>query len=393
MNLKEVVVLAAKRTPIGSFQGALASVSATQLGAIAAKAAVEASGAKPEDFGEAYVGCVLPANLGQAPARQVVRGAGLPDALPCTTINKVCGSGLKTVMLGAQAIACGQADVVLAGGMESMSQSPYYLPNARQGFRMGDVKAVDSLVKDGLWDPYHDYHMGIAAELCATEKKITREMQDAFAIESYERTMKAQKEGRFKEEIVPVEVPQRRGDRIVVSEDEEPSRGNPAKIPSLRPAFKKDGTVTAANASSINDGAAMVVLASREYAEKNGLRPLATIIGHGSFAQAPEWFTTAPGHSILKELEKLELKAEDIDLWEVNEAFAVVSLAVQQIVGYDPAKVNVNGGAVALGHPIGASGTRIFVTLLHAMIQQDAKKGAASLCIGGGEAATVVVSR
>jgi len=360
---------------------------------VAAKAALAEAGVKPEQVEEVYVGCVLPANVGQAPARQVALAAGLPNSVPCTTINKVCGSGLKAVMLAAQGIKAGDCDVAVAGGMESMSNVPYYVAGARDGLKFGNSTLIDGMIKDGLWDVYNDYHMGNAAELCAREMDISRAAQDEFAAESYKRAIEAQKAGMFADEIAPVEVAQRKGPALVVSADEEPARGDPAKFAALRPAFDKNGTVTAANASSLNDGAAMVVLASREWAEKNGLTPLATIAGHGSFAQAPEWFTTAPAKAMAKTLNKLSLKVEDIDLFEVNEAFAVVSIATERELKLDRSKVNVYGGAVALGHPIGASGTRILATLVHALKRQGKKRGMASLCIGGGEAVALVVER
>ncbi len=393
MTRRDVVILAAKRTPIGSFLGALKDVPAPRLGAIAAKAALEAAGVKPEQVEEVYVGMVLPAGVGQAPARQVSLGAGVPQEVPCTTVNKVCGSGLKSVMLGAQAIKAGDADVILAGGAESMSNVPYYVAGARDGLKFGDQKLIDGMIKDGLWDVYNDYHMGSAAELCARECNVPRAAQDEFAVESYRRALAAQKNGWFAEEIVPVEVPQRKGDPIRVGEDEEPGRGRPDKFASLRPSFQKDGTVTAANASSLNDGASMVVLASREWAEKHGRSWLAQITGYGSAAQAPEWFTTAPAKAIAGTLERMSLKVSDIDLFEINEAFAVVSIANEQKLGLDRSKVNVHGGAVALGHPIGASGARILTTLLHAMKRLDKRRGLASLCIGGGEAVAVVVEQ
>ena len=393
MKPRDVVVLAAKRTPIGSFQGSLATLKAPRLGAIAAKAALEAAKVRPDHVDEVLVGCVLPAGLGQAPARQVALGAELPKDVPCTTVNKVCGSGLKTVMLGASQIASGEADLVLAGGIESMSNAPYYVMGARQGLKFGDGALVDGMIRDGLWDVYNDYHMGNAAELCAREMSIPRAAQDEFAAESYSRALAAAAAGAFREEIVPVEVPQRKGDALVVAEDEEPTRGRPERFPTLRPSFDAEGSVTAANASSLNDGAAMLVLASREYAEKNDLTPLATITGHGSAAQAPEWFTTAPAKAIRKTLDKMSLTVQDIDLFEINEAFAVVSIANEQLLELDRSKVNVNGGAVALGHPIGASGARILVTLLHAMQARASRRGLASLCIGGGEAVALVVER
>jgi acetyl-CoA C-acetyltransferase len=393
MDPRDVVVLSAKRTPIGAFQGALSSVGAPALGSVAAKAALESARVRVDDIEEVFVGCVLPANLGQAPARQVALGAGLPDSVPCNTVNKVCGSGLRTVMMAAQAIRAGDVDVCLAGGIESMSNTPFYLHGARDGLRLGDKTLVDGMIKDGLWDVYNDYHMGNAAELCARECNVPRSAQDEFAAESYRRAQKAQEEGWFNEEIVPVAVPQRKGDPIMVDTDEEPRRVKFEKIPSLKPSFVKDGTVTAANASSLNDGASMLVVASRAWAEQRNLKPLATIAGHGSAAQAPEWFTTAPAKAIERTLRKLSLSVDDIDLFEINEAFAVVSIANEQKLGLDRNKVNVWGGAVALGHPIGASGARILTTLLHAMKQRDARRGLASLCIGGGEGVALVVER
>jgi acetyl-CoA C-acetyltransferase len=393
MDPRDVVVLSAKRTPIGAFQGALSSVGAPALGSVAAKAALESARVRVDDIEEVFVGCVLPANLGQAPARQVALGAGLPDSVPCNTVNKVCGSGLRTVMMAAQAIRAGDVDVCLAGGIESMSNTPFYLDGARDGLRLGDKKLIDGMIKDGLWDVYNDYHMGNAAELCARECNVPRSAQDEFAAESYRRAQKAQEEGWFTEEIVPVAVPQRKGDPIMVDTDEEPRRVKFEKIPSLKPSFVKDGTVTAANASSLNDGASMLVVASRAWAEQRNLKPLATIAGHGSAAQAPEWFTTAPAKAIERTLRKLSLSVDDIDLFEINEAFAVVSIANEQKLGLDRSKVNVWGGAVALGHPIGASGARILTTLLHAMKQRDVRRGLASLCIGGGEGVALVVER
>ncbi len=393
MNARDVVILSAKRTPIGSFQGQLNAVSAPELGALAARAAIDGAGVDAGQIEEVYAGCVLPANLGQAPARQAALKAGVPNDVPCTTVNKVCGSGLKAVTLAAQGIAAGDVDLVLAGGMESMSNVPFYVEGARGGLKFGDQTLVDGMIRDGLWDVYNDFHMGNAAELCAREMNISRGAQDEFSAESYRRALEAQQSGLFADEIVGVPVPQRKGDPVIVDVDEEPGRGKPDKFPRLRPSFQKDGTVTAANASSLNDGASMLVLASRAYADKNGLTPIATVTGHGSAAQAPEWFTTAPAKAMGKVLSKLGLKVEDIDLWEVNEAFAVVSIANEQLLKLDRAKVNVHGGAVALGHPIGASGARILTTLLHAMKRRDAKRGMASLCIGGGEGIALVVER
>jgi acetyl-CoA C-acetyltransferase len=390
--MRDVVIVGAARTPIGSFQGVLAPLKAPELGAVAIKEALVRAGLGPADVNEVLMGCVLTAGIGQAPARQAAIFAGLPKETPCTTVNKVCGSGLKTVTLAAQAIANGDADIVVAGGMESMSNVPYLLPTARAGMRLGNQTAVDGLVNDGLWDVYNDFHMGNAAELCAREKKIDRAQQDAYAAESYRRALAAQKDGRFKAEIVPVEVKTRKG-AVQVTEDEEPKRGDIEKLPSLKAAFDKNGTVTAGNASSINDGAAAVVVAAREVAEKRGLKILGRIRSYGQAAQAPEWFTTAPAVSIQNALKKAQLGVNDIDLWEINEAFAVVAVANNQILGLDPKKVNVNGGAVSLGHPIGASGARILTTLLYEMAASNKKRGCASLCIGGGEGIAMVVER
>jgi acetyl-CoA C-acetyltransferase len=339
------------------------------------------------------MGCVLPANLGQAPARQAALFAGLPQSTPCTTVNKVCGSGIKTVMLAASQIRAGDAEIAVAGGMENMSQAPYYLDKARDGYRLGHGQVTDAMVKDGLWDVYNDFHMGNAAEICAKDKGISREDQDAFAAESYRRAQAAVAAGVFKDEIAPVTIAGKKGEQTVVDSDEEPGRGNPAKFASLRPAFDKAGTVTAANASSINDGAAAVVLASADKARELGLKPLARIVAYASHAQAPEWFTTAPVFAVQKALAKAGLSIDDIDLFEINEAFSVVSLACNQGLGVDPAKVNIHGGAVALGHPIGGSGTRILVTLLHNLARTGKRYGVASLCIGGGEAVAIVVER
>lgn len=390
--MRDVVIVSAARTPIGSFLSSLSSVPATELGAIAIRAALERANVGAGDVGELYMGCVLAAGIGQAPARQAAIGAGLDKSTPCTTVNKVCGSGLKTVILAAQAIACGDVDVAVAGGMENMSQAPHVQRGLRAGIKMGNFQTIDSMVNDGLWDVYNDQHMGNCAELCASEKGISREAQDAFATESYKRAQAAIGDGLFAEEIVPVTIKGRKGD-VVVDTDEEPGRGKPEKLPALRTAFKKDGTVTAGNASSLNDGAAAVVLMSADEAAKRGLTPLAKIVSWGHHAQAPEWFTTAPAASIEKACKKADWKPTDVDLWEINEAFSVVSLINNQMLSLDSSKVNVDGGAVALGHPIGASGTRILVTLLHAMKRRDAKTGGASLCIGGGEGITLMVER
>ena len=388
-----VYIVSAARTPIGSYLGAFASVPAPRLGAVAIQAALERAKVAPEQVGEVFMGNVLSAGIGQAPARQAAIFAGIPHAVPSTTVSKVCGSGLQAVVFGAKTLALGDAEVVVAGGMESMSNVPYYLREARAGYRMGDGKLIDGMIFDGLWDPYNDYHMGQAGELCAKEHGLTRELQDEFARRSYELAGAAQASGAFAKEIAAVPVAQKKGDPLLVSEDEEPGRGDPSKFAKLRPAFDKAGTITAANASSINDGAAALVLASESAVKRQGLKPLARIVGYGSAAQAPEWFTTAPALAIDKTLKKLGLASKDIDLWEINEAFSCVTMACTKLTGIDPAKVNVRGGAVALGHPIGASGARILVTLLGAMHDGGAQRGLATLCIGGGEAVAVVVER
>jgi acetyl-CoA C-acetyltransferase len=388
--MKEVVIVAATRTPIGSFGGGLASFTATQLGAIVIKSAIEKAGLDMEHIQEVYMGNVLSANLGQAPATQAAIFAGLPS-LPATTINKVCASGLKAIMLAAQSIALGQNDIVVAGGMESMSNVPYYLDQARNGYRLGNGQLIDGLVKDGLWDVYNDYHMGSAAELCAVECNISREEQDAFAIESYKRAQNAQAEGKFKQEITPVELKDKKGGISILADDEEPKAVKFDKIPALKPVFKKDGTVTAANASTLNDGAAVLVLMSKNKADKMGIKPLAKIISYADAQQAPEWFTTAPAKAIPLALQRAGLSAGEMDYLEINEAFSVVAIANNQLLKLDPAKVNVNGGAVALGHPLGASGARIIVTLLHVLQQNKGKYGAAGICNGGGGASAMVI--
>ncbi|NOX88859.1 MAG: acetyl-CoA C-acetyltransferase [Calditrichaeota bacterium] len=390
-DFKEVVIVGAARTPIGSFGGALKDVPSPRLGSIVIKEALKRSGTPFEVVDEVIMGNVLQANEGQAPARQAALGAGLDKSVACLTINKVCGSGLKAVMLAAQAIITGDAEVVVAGGMENMSMVPYYLPNARFGHRLGHGQVVDGMIRDGLWDVYNDFHMGDAAELCARECNIPREAQDEFAVLSYKRALEAQEKGWFKEEIVPVEVPQRKGDPVIVDRDEEPGRVIFDKIPKLKPAFQKDGTVTAANSSKINDGAAAVVVMSREKADELGLKPLFRVLSQASTAKAPEYFTTAPADSIRKALNKVNLTVDDIDLFEINEAFAVVTIINNRLLNLPVEKVNIHGGAVALGHPIGASGARILTTLLYAMKRKKAKRGVASLCIGGGEASTLVV--
>jgi acetyl-CoA C-acetyltransferase len=389
-KMKEVYIISAARTPIGSFGGSLSSLSASQLGATAIKAAVERAGIDAGQIQEVFMGNVLSANLGQAPATQAAKFAGLPD-VPATTINKVCASGTKAIMLAAQSIALGQNDIVVAGGMESMSNVPYYLDKARNGYRLGDGKIIDGLVKDGLWDVYNDYHMGSAAELCATDCKISREDQDAYAIESYKRSQAAQLAGKFKNEIAAVEIKDRKGEISLISEDEEVHSVKFDKIPSLKAVFKKDGTVTAANASTLNDGAAALVLMSKEKAEQLGIKPLARIISYADAQQAPEWFTTSPSKAIPIALQRAGLKTDDVDYFEINEAFSVVSLANNQILKLESSKVNINGGAVSMGHPLGASGARIVVTLINVLQQNNAKIGLAAICNGGGGASALII--
>ncbi len=390
---RPVYIVSAARTPIGAFLGSLSSVTAPHLGAAAIKAAVERAKVSADQIGEVYMGNVLSAGVGQAPARQAAIYAGVPDKVPATTVGKVCGSGLQAVVLGAKSVALGDAELVLSGGMESMSNVPYYLPQARGGYRMGHGKIIDGMIHDGLWDPYGDFHMGNAGDKCASEYKFTREAQDEFAKESFRRALAAQKEGAFKAEITAVSVPQKKGDALLVGDDEGPPNGKPDKFASLKPAFSKDGTITAANASSINDGASALVLASEEAVKAHKLEPLARIVGYAGAAQAPEWFTTAPAAAIKNACDRLKITTKDIDLYEINEAFAVVTMVVSKLCELDPATVNVRGGAVALGHPIGASGARILTTLVHAMKDQNKKRGLATLCIGGGEALAVVVER
>ncbi len=385
-------ILSAARTPIGSFLGSLADLAAPRLGAIAIEAALARAKVPADRVGEVFMGNVLSAGIGQAPARQASLGAGIPHGVPTTTVSKVCGSGLQAVLFGAKTLAVGDADLVVAGGMESMSNAPYYLKKARGGYRMGHGELIDGMIFDGLWDPYNDYHMGNAAELCAKERSFSRESQDEFAKESYRRALHAQKEGYFADELVSVDVKKKDG-TVTVSVDEEPAKGNPEKMAKLRPAFVKDGTITAANASKIDDGASALVLATEKAVKELGVEPLARIVGWGSVAQAPEWFTTAPAKAIEATTARLGLKKSDIDLYEINEAFAVVAQVCAKECDLDLAKVNVHGGAVALGHPIGASGARILTTLVHAMKRRSAKRGLATLCIGGGEAVAVVVER
>jgi acetyl-CoA C-acetyltransferase len=390
-QFREVIIAGACRTPIGAFQGALASLPAPVLGSIVVKEAVQRAGIDPKKIDEVIMGCVLPAGVGQAPARQAAIKAGLPVDVTCMTINKVCGSGLKAVMLAAQAIMLGDADIIVAGGMESMSNTPYLLDKARDGYRLGHGELVDSMIKDGLWDVYNNFHMGNAAELCARECNIPRQAQDEFATMSYKRALAAQENGLFAKEIVPVPLPLKKGEPVFVKEDEEPKKVNFEKMLALRPAFDKEGTVTAANASKINDGAAAVVVMAKEVADKLGVKPQAKILSQASAAKKPEWFTTAPIDAIEKILKKSGFSLDKIDLFEINEAFAVVALAAQQKLGIPLDKLNIHGGAVALGHPIGASGCRILVTLIHALQEYKKKYGMAAICIGGGEASAVIV--
>lgn len=388
--MKEVYIVSAVRTPIGAFGGGLAEVAATQLGAVAVKAAVERSGVNPEDVNEVLMGSVLQGNLGQAPARQAAKFAGLPDHVQCTTINKVCASGMKSVIFAAQSILLGDSDIVVAGGMENMSNTPYYVEKARYGYRYGNGQLLDAIVKDGLTDVYHQNLMGNSAELCAEKYKITREQQDEFAINSYKKSAAAWAAGKFAEEVVPVTVATRKGE-VVISEDEEYKNVNFEKIPTLKTVFQKNGTVTAGNASKLNDGASAMVLMSKEKADAMGIKPLAKIIGYADAEQAPEWFTTTPSLAIPRAVEKAGLEMSDISFFEINEAFAVISLANNQLMNLDPAIVNVNGGAVALGHPLGNSGSRIIVTLIHVLKQNKAKYGVAGICNGGGGASAIVI--
>lgn len=390
--MNEVYIVAAKRTAIGSFLGGLSSLSAPKLGAEAIKAALSQSNIKPEDVDECIMGNVLTAGIGQAPARQAAIYAGLPESVPCMTINKVCGSGLKSVMLGAQSIMTEDSHVVVAGGQENMSQTPHILQNTRNGYKLGDQKLIDSLVHDGLWDPYNNFHMGTAAESCVKEYSFTREEQDEFAVESYKRAQAAQSNGAFGSEIAAIEIKTRKGS-TVIDKDEEPEKANFDKFSKLRPAFDKEGTITAANASSLNDGASALILASKKKVDELGLKPLAKIVGYATHAQAPKWFTTAPVEAMKKCLKKTSKQASDIDLWEINEAFSNVTMAAMKDLSIPHENVNVNGGAVSLGHPIGASGARILTTLLYALESKNKSTGMASLCIGGGEAVAVMVER
>ena len=389
--MKEVYILSAVRTPIGSFGGALKDFNAARLGAVAIRAALEKSGVKPEQVDDVLMGCVIQANVGQAPARQAAKFAGLPDEVNCTTVNKVCASGMKSISLAAQSIQLGDADIVIAGGMESMSNVPFYVENMRWGNKYGSTSLIDGLAKDGLTDVYDGQAMGNAAELCASTCGISREEQDAFATESYKRSQAAIESGKFENEIIAVDIPQRKGDPIKFIKDEEPFNVKFDKIASLKGAFKKDGTVTAANASTMNDGAAALVLISKEKAEELGLKPIAKIISYADAEQAPELFTTTPSIAVPKAVAKAGLKMEDIEYWELNEAFSVVGIANSRRMKLDPAKVNVHGGAVSIGHPLGASGARIIVTLINVLKSNNAKYGAAGICNGGGGASAMVI--
>lgn len=391
--MREVVIVGVARTALGSFQGALSSVSAPQLGATAIKAALKRAGVSPDQVSEVIMGNVLSAGVGQAPARQAAIAAEIPKSVPALTINKVCGSGMKAIMLAAQSILLGDSDVVVAGGMENMSQVPYYLPTARNGFRMGNQTAVDGMIHDGLWDPYNQQHMGNCGELCAKERNFSRKDQDDFAIESFRRAQEAQKAGKFVAEIAPVEVPGRKGEVTLFQVDEGPAKVQFDKIPALKPVFDKNGTITAANASTINDGAAALVLMSLDKAEQLGVQPLARIVSYGSNAQDPLWFTTAPAEAMRRAAKKAGWEMKDVDLFEVNEAFAVVSLAAQRELEIPMDRLNVWGGAISLGHPIGASGARIVVTLLSALQDRGLKRGMAGICIGGGEGTALCIER
>jgi len=389
--MKEVVIVSAVRTPIGSFGGSLSTISATKLGSIAIKGAIEKAGIDKNIVDEVFMGNVLQANLGQAPARQSAIFAGLSENVPCTTINKVCSSGLKSIMLASQTIMCGDNDVVVAGGMENMSNVPHYFAKGRYGQKLGDMKLVDGMVKDGLTDVYGNVHMGLCAEKCATENNISREEQDAFAIESYKRSADSWENGNFKNEVIPVEVPQRRGENIIISEDEEYKNVKLDKIPNLKPVFDKEGTITAANASTLNDGASALILMSLEKANEIGVKPLAKIISYADAAQEPEWFTTAPSKALPIAISKAGLTKDNIDFYELNEAFSVVGLANMKILDLNPKTVNVNGGAISLGHPLGNSGSRIIVSLINVLKQNNGKIGAAGICNGGGGASAMII--
>lgn len=389
--MKEVVIVSAVRTPIGSFLGGLSTIPAVKLGSTAIKGAMDKINLDPSLVQEVYMGNVLQAGVGQAPARQAALGAGIPNTVPCTTVNKVCASGMKAVMFAAQAIKCGDADVVIAGGMESMSQTPYYSMNTRTGNKFGNTQLIDGIFNDGLQDAYNKEAMGTSGDKTAAKHNISREQQDAFAIESYTRSANAWKEGRFSEEIVGVEVPQRKGDPILFTEDEEFKNVNFERLATLRPAFSKEGTVTAGNASTLNDGASALILMSREKADELGLKPLAKIVSYGDASHEPEWFTTAPAKAVPVALGKAGLNTSDVDFWEFNEAFAVVGLVNTAILGLDASKVNVNGGAVSLGHPLGNSGSRILVSLINVLKQNGGKIGGAGICNGGGGASAMII--
>lgn len=393
MNQKEVYIVSAVRTPIGAFGGALKDVPATRLGAIAIKAAVERAGISPDAVNEVLMGCVIQAGLGQAPARQAARYAGLPDNVVCTTVNKVCASGMKAIAQGAQSILLGDSDIVVAGGMENMSQVPFYVESLRWGNKYGNTSLVDGLAKDGLTDCYSQTAMGNAADFCASENGISREEQDAFAVESYKRSQKAWEEGRFNDEVVPVEIPSKKGEPLVVSKDEEPYNVKFDKIPGLKPAFGKEGTVTAANASTMNDGAAAVVLMSREKAEELGIKPLAVLRGYADAEQEPQWFTTTPSIAVPVAVKRAGIELKDVDYVELNEAFSVVGIVNTRKMNLDPAKVNVHGGAVSLGHPLGCSGARIIVTLVNVLRHNNGRYGAAGICNGGGGASAMVIEK
>jgi len=390
---QRAVIVSAVRTPIGSFNGTLSPVPATRLGSLAIAESLKRIDVPPDRVDDVYMGCVLGAGLGQAPARQASIGAGIPYSVGATTVNKVCGSSLQTVIMAARAVALGEARIVVAGGMESMTRAPYLLEKARQGYRLGHAELVDSLVKDGLWDVYNDFHMGQAGELCAAKYRLTRRELDDFALESYRRAKEAIVTGSFRREIVPVETPRRKGAPAIVTDDEEPNRPDLGKLRDLKPVFQKDGVLTVGNSPACNDGAAAVVVMAEEEAARLGLTPMARIVGYAGAALAPEWFTIAPIEAIARALKTTGLSVGDIDLFEINEAFSAVSLAVNRELGLDPKKVNVNGGAVALGHPIGATGARILTTLLYSMETRGARRGIAGLCIGGGEALAMVVER
>jgi len=389
--MEEVFIINAKRTPIGSFNGSLSSIPAPKLGSVVIKSLLESSNISSESINEVIMGNVLTAGEGQAPARQSAIYSGLSKSTPCMTINKVCGSGLKAVMLASDSIKLGNSSIVIAGGMENMSLAPHLLENSRTGYKMGNFQVTDSMIKDGLWDPYHNFHMGNAAEICVKKYQFTREQQDEYAIRSYERALNAIEKGYFNDEIVKVEIPQKKGESIFIEKDEEPFKSKIDKIPSLRPAFEKEGTITAANASSINDGASALLLASSSKVNELNLKPMAKVLAYSTHAQEPEWFTTAPVYAIQKVCQKANLKIEDIDLFEINEAFSAVTMAAIKDLNLDIEKVNIHGGAVSLGHPIGASGARILTTLLYALKLKNKKYGLATLCIGGGEAVALIV--